>query len=85
MKMFKWLAGACVLAVSGLTYAQADYPNKPVKLVVGYATGGPTDVIARLVAQDMAAALGQAVVIENRVGANGNIDRKSTRLNSSHT
>ena len=43
MKMFKWLAGACVLAVSGLTYAQADYPNKPVKLVVGYATGGPTE------------------------------------------
>lgn len=77
MKMFKWLAGACLLAVSGLTYAQADYPNKPVKLVVGYATGGPTDVIARLVAQDMAAALGQAVVIENRVGANGNIATES--------
>ncbi len=54
-------------------HAQADYPNKPIKLIVGYAAGGPTDVIARLVGQDISATLGQPVVIENKAGANGNI------------
>ncbi|HEY2336660.1 MAG TPA: tripartite tricarboxylate transporter substrate binding protein [Burkholderiales bacterium] len=48
-----------------------DYPAKPVRLVVGYSAGGPTDVIARLLAQDMAASLGQGVVVENKTGANG--------------
>ncbi len=61
---------ACSLA---LAHAQGDYPGKPIKLVVGYAAGGPTDVIARLVGQEIAATLGQPVVIENRTGANGNI------------
>lgn len=53
--------------------AQSDYPNKAIRLIVGYAPGGPTDVIARLIGQDISASLGQAVVIENRSGANGNI------------
>ena len=53
--------------------AQTDFPNKPIRLIVGYAAGGPTDVIARMVAQEIAAPLGQSVVVENRAGANGNI------------
>lgn len=54
--------------------AQAqDFPTKPIRFVVGYAAGGPTDVIARLVAQDVQTALGQTVVVENKSGANGNI------------
>jgi tripartite-type tricarboxylate transporter receptor subunit TctC len=47
------------------------YPDKPIRLVVGYSAGGPTDVIARVIAQDMTASLGQSVVVENKTGANG--------------
>ena len=50
-----------------------DFPAKPIKLIVGYAAGGPTDVIARLIGQDLQSALGQTVVVENKAGANGNI------------
>ena len=46
---------------------------RPVKLVVGYAPGGPTDVIARVIGQDLTTALGQTFIIDNRTGANGNI------------
>jgi tripartite-type tricarboxylate transporter receptor subunit TctC len=53
-----------------VSFAQ-EFPAKPVRLVVGYSAGGPTDVIARIVAQDMAASLGQGVVVENKTGANG--------------
>jgi tripartite-type tricarboxylate transporter receptor subunit TctC len=45
------------------------YPNKPVKLLVGFAAGGPTDVIARILAQDMTQTLGQTVLVENKAGA----------------
>ncbi len=66
------LKALAVLFISSCATAQ-DYPNKPIRLVVGYAPGGPTDVIARIVGQDISASLGQPVVIENRAGANGNI------------
>jgi tripartite-type tricarboxylate transporter receptor subunit TctC len=46
------------------------YPSKPVKIVVGFAAGGPTDVIARIIAQDMTASVGQSFIVENRTGAN---------------
>jgi tripartite-type tricarboxylate transporter receptor subunit TctC len=60
---------ALALAWSASAFAQ-DYPNKPVKIVIGFAAGGPTDVIGRIVAQDMTASLGQSFVVENRTGAN---------------
>jgi tripartite-type tricarboxylate transporter receptor subunit TctC len=47
-----------------------EYPNKPIKFIVGFAAGGPTDVIARVIAQDMTVSLGQSVFVENRTGAN---------------
>jgi tripartite-type tricarboxylate transporter receptor subunit TctC len=52
--------------------AQADYPNRPVTLVVPFAAGGPTDVVGRLVGHELSKRLGQPVVIMNKPGAGGN-------------
>jgi tripartite-type tricarboxylate transporter receptor subunit TctC len=60
------LLGLCVLA-----RAQGEYPTRPITLVVPYAAGGPSDVIARLIGQSMTATLGQQIVIENVAGAGG--------------
>ena len=65
-------AGACG-AAGAAGAADAPYPTKPVRMVVGYTAGGATDVIARLIAGKLAEQLGQAVVVENRAGANSNI------------
>lgn len=59
------------LATPGL--AQPAFPNRPIRLVVAFPAGGPTDVLARVIGERMAAELGQPVIIENRGGANGNI------------
>jgi tripartite-type tricarboxylate transporter receptor subunit TctC len=55
------------------TAPAAAYPNKPVKVVVPYPPGGPTDIVARVVFQQVAESTGQQFVIENRAGAGGNI------------
>ena len=62
--------GACAAAGAA---AQDNYPMRPIRMVVGFAAGGPTDVIARTMAQYMSERLGQPVIIENRTGAGGNI------------
>jgi tripartite-type tricarboxylate transporter receptor subunit TctC len=53
--------------------AQGGFPDRPVRLVVAFPPGGPTDVVARILAERMGRELGQAIVVENRGGANGNI------------
>src|SRR5262245_59098559 len=64
-------AGAAALpAASGIAWAQA-YPTRPVRLIVGYAPAGGTDITARLIGQWLSERLGQPFVIENRPGAGG--------------
>lgn len=69
------LAVTAALAVGWAAPAFADpaYPNKPVRIIVGYSPGGPTDTVARLLATKMQERLGQPFVVENRAGAGSNI------------
>ena len=62
----------CTLAPCAPAYAQ-DYPTRPVRFVLGQPAGGPTDIVARLVAQKLQERWGQAVIVENRPGAGSNI------------
>ncbi len=76
---FQWRRSLTVAALSLLglgvsvsSHAQA-WPAKPIRIVVGFAPGGTTDVMARLMAQQLSESLGQSVVIDNKPGASGNI------------
>lgn len=62
---------ATSLAVAESSAPPAKYPDKPIKMLVGFSAGGGTDVIARILAQKMTDGLGQSVLVENRPGASG--------------
>ncbi len=59
--------------------AAGAWPEKPIRLLVGFAPGGPTDNVARIIAKKMSADLGQPIVVENKAGAGGNIAAASLR------
>jgi tripartite-type tricarboxylate transporter receptor subunit TctC len=67
-----FIAGAAALPIAAPALAQS-FPSKPIRLIVAYPAGGPTDAIARIVGQDMAGALGQNIIVENVGGGSGSI------------
>jgi len=67
------LAGVALALLGIGVQAADDYPSKPIKMVVPFPPGGTTDILARIVGQELSKAWGQQVVIENRAGAGGNI------------
>ena len=73
MKTRQLLFTAIAVAACTVSATAEVYPSRPVSVVVGYAAGGPTDSIARVVAEYMKTSLGQPVIIENVVGASGSI------------
>jgi tripartite-type tricarboxylate transporter receptor subunit TctC len=73
MKRFWSCVGAALIAAVSTVAAAQSWPAKPVHIVVPFAAGGATDVVARLLAQKLSEAWSQSVVVENRAGAGGNI------------
>jgi tripartite-type tricarboxylate transporter receptor subunit TctC len=73
MNRRKWLAGAAALggAVAATARAQDKYPSRPIRLVIPFPPGGPTDLMGRLYGERLASLLGQPVVIDNKAGAGG--------------
>jgi tripartite-type tricarboxylate transporter receptor subunit TctC len=72
MNRLLFLVATCLAALHPVPgHAQAHYPEKPVRAIVAFGTGGATDVIARIIATSMSQSLGQPVVIDNRPGADG--------------
>ena len=62
-----------LLSVAGAALAQSSYPQKPIRVIVGYTPGGATDIVARILAAKLQEAMGQPVIVENKPGAGSNI------------
>src|SRR5262245_27574805 len=72
-KSLRVVAPAFLLALVAQAATAADYPTKPLRFVIGFPPGGSSDTMARLLGTRLADSLGQAVVVDNRPGAGGNI------------
>src|SRR5579872_4494526 len=66
------IAGGLALLAGGAARA-AEYPERPIRLVVPFPPGGPTDVVGRIVAAQLSEVLGQQVIVDNKAGAGGNV------------
>ncbi len=71
--IFRAIAVLMALCFASAAHAQAGYPSRPVKVIVPFAPGGPSDVIARLLAQKFSESLGQQFYVENHAGGGGNL------------
>ena len=69
----KLIATAMVMSGVATTALASAYPDKPIKMMIGYAPGSSTDIVGRMIANDLSIALKQPIVVENRGGAAGNI------------
>lgn len=78
MNASKIFAAMSVLFCVAVSATAADYPVKPVRMLVGFAAGGGTDSVARVFGKQLGDALGQSVVIDNRAGAGGNVAAQAT-------
>ena len=67
------LIGLAASIISTAASSQVNYPTRPIKIIVGYAPGGATDIIARIIAERFSASMGQPVFVENIPGAGGNL------------
>jgi tripartite-type tricarboxylate transporter receptor subunit TctC len=76
MKPIRKLAGAFLMTAASAA-AAADYPDRPIKVVVPFAAGGPSDAIARTLGRALSASVGQPVIVENKPGAEGLIAAQS--------
>ncbi len=74
--MFRKILAALAALVASTAVLAQDYPNRTISIVVPFAAGGPTDTVARLIAQSMTKSLGQTVIVENVAGAGGTIGPK---------
>src|SRR4051794_12138022 len=83
----RMVAVALALAASLPSAFAADWPSKPLTMVVPFPAGGSTDAVARLIAQRLSEKLGQSVVVDNRAGAGGNLgtDLVAKANNDGHT
>ena len=71
--LLMYWAAALAASLAASAFAQTPFPDRPISLIVPFAAGGPTDVVARMIAIPMSKSLGQTVLVENAVGAGGTI------------
>ena len=78
MTVFWRAAMLCLLCLAAAPASAADYPTKPVRLLVGFAAGGPSDIVARIMTQWLSEHFGQQFIVENRGGSGGNLAAAAT-------
>jgi tripartite-type tricarboxylate transporter receptor subunit TctC len=73
LRIARLLAVCSMLAFASVAGAQGSYPGRPITIVIGFSAGGTTDIIARLISDELRKGLGQPIIIDNKPGAGGNI------------